>query len=172
MERKCHYLGPMHTGQTLEKTGSSPHQVATLDSSVDPRLRETACARPRLLTAEDDADLRTVMQAILELHGYHVTACVNGEDAEAVYLEQQPFDLLVTDLEMPGKSGAELASSLCETNPSLPVLIVSGANIDARQLQEFRSKGWTFVSKPFVVPNLIHQISTLLARSGISDSIV
>ena len=143
-----------------------------LDSSVGLSVGETVRARPRLLTAEDDSDLRTVMQAILELHGFHVTACVDGEVAEAVYREQQPFDLLVTDLEMPGKSGAELALSLCELNPTLPVLIVSGANIDARELQEFRSKGWTFVSKPFVVLNLIHQISTLLARSGTSDGVL
>jgi DNA-binding response OmpR family regulator len=110
------------------------------------------------------------MQAVLELHGFHVTACVDGEDAESVYIKQQPFDLLVTDLEMPGKSGADLAASLCRRNPSLPVLIVSGANVDAGQLQEFTSKGWIFISKPFAIPNLIDQITALLATAGASAS--
>ena len=141
-----------------------------LDSSSNLRGRVAERAQPRLLTAEDNDDLRAVMQAVLEFHGFHVTACVDGEDAESVYIKQQPFDLLVTDLEMPGKSGADLAASLCRRNPSLPVLIVSGANVDAGQLQEFNSKGWTFISKPFAIPNLINQITALLATSGASTS--
>ena len=118
---------------------------------------------PHVLTAEDDDDLRAVMQAILELHGFAVTACADAEEAEAVFRSTGSFDLLLTDLEMPGKSGAVLAEILSAKKPSLPVVIVSGANVSDHELRNYSSKGWIFMNKPFSIPRLIDQIRSMVA---------
>ncbi|MGI4830543.1 MAG: response regulator [Janthinobacterium lividum] len=125
---------------------------------------DAASARlPHVLTAEDNDDLRAVMRAILELHGFTVTACADAEEAEAVFFAQGSFDLLLTDLEMPGKSGAVLAEILSRKKPSMPVLIISGANVSERELLDYSSKGWSFMNKPFSIPHLIDQIRSLIS---------
>lgn len=136
-------------------------------SPLAPRPADSAAEklRVRVLTAEDDDDLRFVMQAILESSGFHVTTCASTEEAEAVFSEQANFDLLLTDIDMPGKFGVALATNLSQVDPVLPVMIVSGATITTQQRGDFSQKGWVVVSKPFSVPDLVNNIGSLLALS-------
>jgi PAS domain S-box-containing protein len=81
----------------------------------------------RILVAEDEDDLRDVLSRHLRALGYAVAAFPNGEEALAhARATPHEIDLLLTDMTMPGMSGAELADHLRALRPDLPVIVCSG----------------------------------------------
>ncbi|TNJ42487.1 PAS domain-containing protein [Phaeobacter sp. B1627] len=81
----------------------------------------------KLLLAEDEAAVRDTLVRILELSGYQVLATATGDAACAAFEADPTFDLLLTDIVMPGKlQGTDLAKSLRERWPALPVIFMSG----------------------------------------------
>lgn len=81
----------------------------------------------RLLLAEDEDAVRETLVTILERAGYQVTATPSGDAAYAAFQADPTFDLLLTDIVMPGKlQGTDLATALREQWPTLPVLFMSG----------------------------------------------
>lgn len=115
-----------------------------------------------ILLAEDDDDLRLGMTYLLtELH-FKVVACANADLALAAFSDHHTIDLLITDLQMPGRSGVELASELTTIKPDLPVLIVSGSILSDGALTDIWQKGWAFLSKPCKLNALTDIIESLL----------
>lgn len=81
----------------------------------------------KLLVAEDEDAVRATLVTILERAGYQVTATASGDAAFAAFEEDPSFDLLLTDIVMPGTlQGTGLAKALRERWPNLPVLFMSG----------------------------------------------
>jgi PAS domain S-box-containing protein len=79
----------------------------------------------RVLLVEDDAEIRLCTAAILSDLGHLVTAASNSTEA-IQHLETQRFDVMVTDLSIPGMSGAELAARALQSQPALPIVFASG----------------------------------------------
>jgi signal transduction histidine kinase/CheY-like chemotaxis protein len=105
------------------------------DTSTIPHLREAqalpserfAAPGPWVLLAEDEPDLLKLLTATLEAAGCQVTACRSGDAAAAVFAADPKFDLLVTDIVMPGLlQGTDLARHLRKSAPDLPVIFMSG----------------------------------------------
>jgi PAS domain S-box-containing protein len=83
--------------------------------------------RLRLLLVDDEAPLVLLATRALEEQGYAVTACVSALDATAAFMRDPlSFDLVVTDLNMKGASGFQLAKQLRAFRPELPVIVMSG----------------------------------------------
>lgn len=81
----------------------------------------------RLLLAEDEEGVRSILVTILERAGYLVTATASGDEAFATFVADPSFDLLLTDIVMPGKlQGTNLAKELRLRWPDLPVIFMSG----------------------------------------------
>ncbi len=117
---------------------------------------------PTILLVEDDDDLRLVMTYFLESLRFTVIACADAEAATATFQRIPTVDLLMTDLQMPGRSGLELAFDLAAVKPSLPVLIVSGSILQDRTLTAIRQQGWAFLAKPCKFDSLVSVIHSLL----------
>ena len=79
---------------------------------------------PRILLAEDDDSLRGFLSRALERAGYDVTACADGEEAAAVL--DQDWDLLLTDIVMPGMDGIEVARLAAAKHPGLRIMFITG----------------------------------------------
>jgi CheY-like chemotaxis protein len=78
-----------------------------------------------ILFVDDHEVLARLSCEILEMQGYHAVSAFSG--AEALQkLDEETFDLLVTDFRMPGMNGIELARKLHEKHPSVPVIMVTG----------------------------------------------
>ncbi len=116
-----------------------------------------------VLLVEDDELVRHFAQAALVSGGYSVLPVSCGTDALAAVASQtRPFDLVVTDVVLPGMGGADLVNRLTELLPGIRVLFVSGYTENAVVHQGILSPGTSFLSKPFTVSSLLKKVRTLL----------
>ncbi|MCU1430556.1 MAG: sensor hybrid histidine kinase [Actinomycetia bacterium] len=117
----------------------------------------------RLLLAEDEDDLRGALAEMLRGAGYAVVAAPTGEGAIEAF-QHGDFDLLITDVIMPGMSGRQLADRLWEDRPSLRVLFMSGYSNHALDGIEDLGRATDFVPKPVQRDELLSRIRTSLDK--------
>ena len=80
---------------------------------------------PRILVVDDDQQVRTMIKLTLERDGYGVTEASDGSEAVKIY-QQETFDLVITDIVMPGKEGIETIMELRGLNPGAQIIAISG----------------------------------------------
>ena len=83
------------------------------------------CRRLRILVVDDNASIRTIIAAGLRGDGHDVQTADDGLLALALHTEQ-PFDVVLTDLIMPGMRGRDLATAVKEINRATPVFLITG----------------------------------------------
>jgi two-component system, cell cycle sensor histidine kinase and response regulator CckA len=122
-----------------------------------------------ILLVEDDPSVRRMASEILTGAGYQVLVAPSGADAMqlAEKLEWR-FDLLVTDVVMPGTTGPELARRLHSQFPRIPILYLSGYTDDALERHGVTGKGTRVLEKPFTHDSLTRSVRQALglARRG------
>ncbi len=120
--------------------------------------------RERILIVEDDAAVRDVSAICLEQAGYAVVGTANALEGLAKWEEHgQRFDLLLTDMVMPGgMSGLKLAQLLKEMKPGLKVIIVSGYSPEASDSKSPFTEVGTYLSKPIDRTTLLTTVRRLL----------
>jgi CheY-like chemotaxis protein len=113
-----------------------------------------------ILVVEDEDLVRYMMCEVLEGYGFTVFEADSGESA----LEQRSegVDLLITDVIMPGISGADLAEQMLTHHPSLKVLFVSGYTGDALAKHGILDVSMHFLQKPFSPQNLVEKVHEIL----------
>jgi len=103
----------------------------------------------RILLVEDENGVRHLMDKLLSTHGYIVTPAASAEEALEIYTrEQGAFDLVFSDVVLPGQSGFDLVETLKKRNPSVRVLMVSGYTDERTRWPHIREKGWRYLQKP------------------------
>ncbi len=113
----------------------------------------------RILLAEDDAAVRTSAERMLANAGYTLVSTEDGASALRALKESlEPFDLLLTDVVMPGMSGSALARQVREYQPGIGLLYMSGYADDASVLDAVASSGVRCVSKPFTTRTLLDAV--------------
>lgn len=115
-----------------------------------------------ILLVDDEEDIRYVMELILSMSGYCVIACSAADLASVAFREAPSISLLLTDMQMPGRSGIELARELSASRPSLPVLIMSGGMPTPGARKEIHDRRWKFLSKTIDERTLLSTIAGLL----------
>ncbi len=125
----------------------------------------TATGTETVLVVEDEEAVRFLTRVILEKAGYRVFDAPNPREAEALF-EENPmlFDLLVTDVIMPGSSGPRLFERLTQRRPNLKVLYVSGYTDDAIVHHGQLDPGVEFLQKPFTAGELNRRVREVLDR--------
>ena len=122
--------------------------------------------RPTVLLADDDAAVRQNLSAWLETGGYHVLTAVDGVDALRVAaLCQEPIDILLTDVKMPGLDGPELARRFAGQYPDSRTLFMSGY----RDLDRSLNEDVVFLQKPFSASDLMGHVGTRTSIQLIFD---
>lgn len=92
--------------------------------NVDFRTRIGKAARPRVLLVEDEPIIGYATMADLADQGFDLVLCFNGRDGLAV-ARAEPFDLVVTDLEMPGMSGLDMIVALRLAGATMPIILTT-----------------------------------------------
>jgi len=104
-----------------------------------------------ILIVDDDSAVLESVAAVLADHDFHILSCGNGADA---LVQSRAFEgeihLLLSDFQMPGMSGVELATAMTLERPRLKVLLMSGFTEGMLVLNE----GWHFLAKPFIASQL------------------
>jgi two-component system cell cycle response regulator CpdR len=116
----------------------------------------------RILLAEDDDSLRGFIARALERAGYEVTACADGD--EAVTHLNEPWDMLLTDIVMPGLDGIELARQAAVSHPGLRIMFITG--FAAVALAGDRAPaGAKVLSKPVHLREIVAEVERMMATA-------
>jgi two-component system chemotaxis response regulator CheY len=116
-----------------------------------------------ILLVDDDSDVRLLTRTFLEHEGYCVFSSGDTERAVQIFRSVPQIDLLVTDLYMPGRSGMELARELKAIRGDVRVLLISGGALEVEQATGLQAEGWSFLAKPFRLPELLATVHRILA---------
>ena len=111
-----------------------------------------------ILLVEDNQAVRRMMAATLEREGYHVDTAANGDEALALVRSGRVFDILVTDLVMPGMSGRNVADAVAQISPRTEIMFVSGYVDDPASSAAFVH----FLQKPFTPTALASKVRDVL----------
>ena len=123
----------------------------------------------KILVVEDDADLNRSVCSFLTQSGYEATGCLNAEDAfDAMY--DNVFDLIVSDIMMPGIDGFEFVKSVREINEEIPILFMTARDDFAAKQRGYRVGVDDYMVKPIDLDELFLRIGALLRRVKIASS--
>ncbi len=121
----------------------------------------------KILVVEDDKDLNKTVCSFLNHSGYEAIGCLNVTDAYAA-LAENVFDLIVSDIMMPGIDGFEFASSVRELNEDIPILFMTARDDIASKQKGFRIGVDDYMVKPIDFDELFLRIGALLRRAKIA----
>jgi two-component system, OmpR family, response regulator len=122
----------------------------------------------RILVIEDEARIRAFLARGLEAEGYSVDCAADGDDGLARALDQ-PWDLVVLDLLLPGRSGLAVLRELSGKRPALPVLILSARSDLPTKLKGFELGASDYVPKPFSLDELLARVRVQLRKGHAPD---
>jgi CheY-like chemotaxis protein len=142
-------------------------QVQAVETVASTENEVRSPARATILLVEDELPLRDAGAEYLRACGYTVLAASSGEEALAMARgSSYTIDLLVTDVIMPGMTGAELADQLCLLRPNVRVVYMSGYPSDSPVHQKIGGMRGIYLQKPFSFHLLSKKLEELLGNSG------
>ncbi|MGW4196611.1 response regulator transcription factor [Streptomyces sp. NPDC005004] len=121
-----------------------------------------------VLVVDDDAAIRRSLERGLRLNGFAVRTAPDGARALAAVTEEPP-DVLVLDVSMPGLDGIQVCSRLRAEGRELPVLMLSALDETADRIAGLQAGGDDYLVKPFALQELVLRLRALLRRSPPAD---
>lgn len=123
----------------------------------------------QILVVEDDSDLNRAVCSFLNQSGYEATGCLNADDAyDAMY--EKVFDLIVSDIMMPGTDGFEFVKTVRTLNEDIPILFMTARDDFASKQRGYRVGIDDYMVKPIDLDELFLRIGALLRRAKIAAS--
>jgi two-component system cell cycle response regulator CpdR len=119
----------------------------------------------RILLAEDDDSLRTFLTSNLSRAGHSVESFPDGDTAWEALEQGAEFDLLLTDIVMPGIDGIELARRGAERDPNMKIVFITGFAAVALSAQSKAPKDAKVLSKPFHLKDLVTEVERVIAAA-------
>ena len=133
-----------------------------LSPAPEEGIHPTENSAAAIVVVEDEASVRQAIVNMLEALGHSVADVQNGTEALDLIRSRNDVDLVVSDMAMPGLSGRELASTLRDERPELPVLLVTGYLTRAKCCES--QDGPPVLGKPFTSDELSSAVSQALSR--------
>ncbi|MBI3726540.1 response regulator [bacterium] len=122
--------------------------------------------KARVLIAEDEPGIRTILVRLLESDGYAAAAFPDGQAALSHLVSGGNYDLVITDINMPLLSGEELLREIKARLPSVPVVIITAVP-DPDTIEEcFKNDAYRFLRKPFTRDQLLTVVKAALAEAA------
>jgi DNA-binding response OmpR family regulator len=108
----------------------------------------------RVLVIDDDRSARMLLERVLKKAGHTVSLVDTAEEGLAL-LGSQPFDLLITDKNLPGIDGFEVLRRARQTNPTLQAILITGFPTEATRSHATELGVYSYVTKPFGVHDIV-----------------
>ncbi|WP_422110910.1 response regulator [Erythrobacter longus] len=144
---------PVHAGEAPQRRKDSAPQKSSNWS-----------AGGRILLVEDEDMVRAVAERALARAGYQITACADGEEGLEAFQEGSAFDIVVSDVVMPGMDGPAMVRAIREINPQIPVLFMSGYAEEALR-KDIDVPHMHFLPKPFSVAVITDKVAMVMAEA-------
>ena len=116
-----------------------------------------------ILVAEDDQAVRDFVSRALAYYGHSVTSVPDGSAALAALAERR-FDLMLTDIVMPGLDGVALAAQATKQDPAMPVLMMTGFASEGQRAQASHNAVERVISKPFSLKDICSAVEEALQK--------
>jgi nitrogen regulation protein NR(I) len=114
-------------------------------------------AAARILLIEDDSGITNTLQRVLAAEGHEVAIEKRGDDGLARAIKD-PFNLVITDLKLPGLNGLELVRQLHAAKPRLPIILVTAFGTTETAIEAMKVGAYDYLLKPFDIPQLIELV--------------
>jgi DNA-binding NtrC family response regulator len=126
---------------------------------------------PRILIIDDEHAIRESLDTLLTLEGFAVDAAGDGS-AGLDLLARNEYDLLLLDLALPGQTGIELLPRILETQPGLPVIMITAFGTVGNVVDAIRAGAENFVQKPWDNEKLLADIRAAIGRHRAEEEVV
>ena len=130
-----------------------------------PIFREGVCMGVRVLVVEDDADINEVVATHLRRRGYTCEQAFSGTEARLL-LERAPFDLVITDLMLPGMPGEQIVELIRHRGARTPIIVTSARTAPADKIDLLRLGADDYLAKPFDLDELVARIEVQLRHQA------
>jgi two-component system response regulator PilR (NtrC family) len=104
--------------------------------------------RGRILVVDDEASLREVLTIMLQREGYDVETAADGASAQTL-LREADFDLIISDIKMPGVSGIELLRFVREHAPETMMIMITAFSTSEDAVEAMKLGAFDYITKPF-----------------------
>lgn len=164
-ERLGRIVGQATQVQTSLRQWADGSGGGILPSDGDGQRVDPLLANKRILVAEDDETIRRTLHDVLIVCGCEVAVASDGVEAKQ-RVSRDRFDLVISDVEMPGATGYEVFAATKAAHPSTPVILVTAFGYDpSHSIVKANREGLSAVlMKPFKVDDLLNQVRQALAR--------
>ena len=132
----------------------------------DLRPSRSGNARPRVLCVDDESVILQILRRLLEVQGFEPVTCGDPLLALTVF-DEGSFDVVITDIHMPGMDGLAMMRSLRERQPELPVVVVTGHGTVDTAIQALREGATGMLVKPFTGAELLAEVRRALSSAQI-----
>ena len=123
----------------------------------------------RILLAEDDEQLNQTLTIQLELEGFTVDPCFDGEEA-CFYGEQNIYDIILLDRMLPGMEGSQVVSSLRKKGITTPIILLTALGAISDRVTGLDAGADDYLAKPFAIEELLARIRCITRRpSGMNN---
>ncbi len=126
---------------------------------------------PRILIIDDEAAIRESLETLLTLEGFTVSMAGDGTTGMEL-VSRNEYDLLLLDLALPGENGIDLLPRITETQPNLPVIMITAFGTVGNVVDAIRAGAENFVQKPWDNEKLLADIRTAIARHRAEEEVV
>lgn len=124
----------------------------------------TPLQSPQILLVDDEDGVRLVVSRVLKAKGFLVTECANAEQALDILANRNDFDLLLTDMIMPGMDGETLIKQVKKSHMYMKTLLMSGYSEDMARHGSSENNELEFLAKPFELNQLLEKVKEVLQK--------
>src|ERR1051325_1106017 len=118
--------------------------------------------KPRILLIEDDAGIVGGLKKELQAEGYDISVAERG-DRGLAQAEEPPFEVVITDLKMPGLSGLELVERLHVAKPKLPIILMTAFGTTETAIEATKLGAYDYLLKPFDMGEMLDLLAKAVA---------
>jgi DNA-binding NtrC family response regulator len=120
--------------------------------------------QPRILLIEDDSGAASALRRVLQAEGYAVELTARGDDGLS-RAKAEAFDLVLTDLKLPGVSGMEVATQLRAAKPKLPIIMITAHGTTDTAIEATKIGAYEYLVKPFEADELLDVVAAAVTHS-------
>lgn len=121
-----------------------------------------------ILVVDDEPQIAEMISASLQLHGYAVSVVYDGNQA-VKKIASEKFDLVITDIQMPGMDGITALGEMKKIDPELEVIIATGHGTMGTAIQSMRKGAFDYLHKPFEIKELLAVVGKALEKRKFND---